>query len=78
MSQTHDTVYGVIDAEGYYGDVATVWASFPTLEQARRFCTGRKSLRIVEGCHKAKGDKVTRAGLSNLLNRGDWKAMPLR
>lgn len=67
---TTETKAVVIDADGHFGYVATVWYA-GTVEQCRRFAR-RGNCQVIVGCEKGKGDKITAAGLRDCLARGDW------
>lgn len=69
-------MYAIIDAEGYCGDIVTVWSTHHDEKTARGAkLRGGKSVRLISGCHKQPGDKLPRAAVHDLLARGDWKVV---
>ena len=59
-----------IDADGTYGDMATVWYA-GTVAQCR--ASGKKGgLRVLVGSGKKKGDQIMRGPLANMIDAGIW------
>ena len=64
MSNTQSAI--VVDAEGHYGDMTTVWFA-GTVEASEKFAKRSRNVQIVYGVEgKKKGDKITRDGLKCL------------
>jgi hypothetical protein len=66
--------YITVDADGWYGDHATVWGVHDSPEKARAAARGG-SLQAIDckgECRHGKGDRITRAGLAALLSGGNW------
>ncbi len=65
-----------IDAEGTYGDVATVWYHGTLAE-----CTAwarRGGVRVMIGSHLQAGDKIYSGELRDMLASGYYRVLPHR
>jgi len=60
----------VVDADGHFGSHATVWFS-GSLQQCQAFAK-RGGCQILTGCDKAKGDKIARGVLADMVSAGRW------
>lgn len=73
---TTDTTYALIDADGHYGDYCTIWETYTDAAKARGGkLRGGRSVRLIEGCHRDKGDRVPRAAVADLLATGSWRVL---
>jgi hypothetical protein len=73
MMTNETTMAVVVDADGHFGDVATVWY-VGTVKQCRNFAkTG--GCRILVGCEHEKGDKIKRGELNDMIQSGAWKVV---
>lgn len=72
-------MYAIIDAPGYFGAYATIWETH-TDEKAARHAKhkGGKSVQLISGCHKAKGDKISQGELQALINTGSWRVIDVK
>ena len=62
----------VIDAPGTYGEHTTVWYATTDLAKARAFAK-RGRCQILAGCAYAKGRKILRGPLVDMIASGHWK-----
>jgi hypothetical protein len=60
----------VIDANGHFGSHATVWFT-GNMKQCQAFAK-RGGCQILTGCDKAKGDKIARGVLADMVSAGRW------
>lgn len=63
----------VIDADGFFGDTTIVYFS-GSVQQCQAFAK-RGNCQVLVGCHKKKGDKLTRGGIDACVSRGDWSRL---
>lgn len=74
MSQT--TAYAIIDAEGWYGNHATVWAVCGTIEAARATARRMGNVQVLAGCEgKKKGDKIAQGIVKTMVEGGLWSVV---
>lgn len=71
---TTSETYAVIPAPGYHGDWVTVYATFSTAAKALAYAK-QGGCRVLQGCEHAKGDKISRGIVQDMISRGDWKVV---
>lgn len=63
----------VIDAEGHYGNEATVWFTGSRLQCV--VWAKRGKCQVLAGCDKQKGEKIRRGVLGEMISLGSWEVV---
>jgi hypothetical protein len=63
----------VVDADGHYGSVVTVWYT-GTVKQCRNFAKSG-GCQVLVGCEHKKGDKIKPSELQAMRQSGAWKVV---